>query len=116
MLAEATPTVVYASTWIQTGLLAGLGTSLSGILIWLALRLLGKVDKVQADVIAMNLDMVRNYRRKDDCAKPTECPQSREPVKNLTSSVSKLTTDLAVINDDVADIQKLAGGRTLQNA
>ena len=116
MLVDASPVIVYAASWVQTTLLATISSAFGGTLIFLALRLLGKVDTVQKVQTAMNLDLVQKYRRKDDCPKSTECPKEREQPRDLASGVSKLDKDLGVLTTDVNDLRQLTGIGTLPRA
>ena len=112
---------IITSVWVETHLVEILLTSFGATLVAMAGRLSYKVGKVQDDITTIKLDLVSTYRRKDDCPKPTECPQERKapssnPPQDLATGVSKINTDLAVLTNDIEDLRSLAAGTTLHKA
>jgi len=103
MLIESPQVIVYASSWLQTALLGALGTAFGSLLIWIGLRLVTKVDAFQVQVEGIKKDLTDNYRRKEDCK---HCDPTTAVVKNLSTDVEQLVTDLAAL-------KKLTGPETL---
>jgi len=86
--------------------LGGVFSAMGALLIWIGLRLVTKVDKLTETINELKDDIVKNYRRKEDCRK---CDPAAIAIPDLTSGVKKLQNDLETLTSDVEEIRKITG-------
>lgn len=67
MLLESSPTIVYASSWMQTTLLSGLVIAFGGVLVWLAKKTLSDVEDLKKAVTEIRIELPSKYKRLDQC-------------------------------------------------
>ena len=95
-----------------------LNAAFGSLLLWNARQIFKRFDKLDTTVEKLEAkldlhkdDVVKSYRRKEDCKKcePVLTAITPELVQDLTSGVSKLNSDLATFTQDLEVIRNITG-------